>query len=98
MDIGKGIRMLLDKKGMSQKQLAMEAGLSQTTISQIMSSDTIPRRDSLESIAKALQVKPEFILLLGFGREDVQKDRRALYELVWPHIEAMMIELFTEKN
>lgn len=98
MNIGKGIRMLLEKKGMNQKQLAMETNLSQTTISQLMSSETMPRKETLEAIAKVFGVKPEFILFLSFGRDDVPKEKRQFYDLIWPQTEAMIIKLFTDEK
>lgn len=96
MDLGKAIKLLLEKKGMTQKQLATETQLSPTSISLLMKGHTQPRKETLEQVAKALGVKPEFLLLLSLSKDDVPDDKRALYDLVWPQIETTFMNLFVK--
>lgn len=96
MNLGKAIKLLLEKKGMTQKQLATETELSPTSISLLMKGHTQPRKETLELVAKALGVKPEFLLLLSLSKDDVPDDKRALYDLVWPQIETTFMNLFVK--
>jgi transcriptional regulator with XRE-family HTH domain len=96
MNLGKAIKTLLDTKGMTQKQLAAETNLSPTSISLLMKGHTKPRKETLDLVANALDVKPEFLLLLSLSKEDVPDDKRALYDLIWPQLEATFVKLFVK--
>ena len=59
MNIGKGIKKLLEEKDISQKKLSDETGISETSISLLIKNKTQPRKETLEKIGNALGVKPE---------------------------------------
>lgn len=96
MDIGKAIKVLLLKRDMTQKQLSKKTGMSETSISLILKGHTQPRKETLESIAKALKVKPEFLLFLSIDQADVPKEKRELYDMVWPQMEDTFLKLFVK--
>jgi transcriptional regulator with XRE-family HTH domain len=96
MDAGKAIKLLLDKKGMTQKDLAHITKRSETSISMLIKGHTSPRKQTLNLIAKALGVRPELILILSISKDDVPEERRALYELVWPELQMTFIKLFVK--
>lgn len=98
MNIGKAIKLILDKKGMTQKELATEAKLSQTSISLLMQGHTLPRKDTLESIASVLDVKPEFLIFLSLDKEDVLAEKKQLYDDIWPQMEATFMKLFVKEK
>ena len=60
MDIGLKIRELRISKGMTQEKLAEETNLSTRTIQRIESGDVDPRANSLQVIAKALEVDYDY--------------------------------------
>ncbi|WP_187429555.1 HTH-type transcriptional regulator PuuR [Roseobacter fucihabitans] len=56
MDIGKRLRTIRKKRGLSQRELAMRAGLTNGTISLIEQNKTSPSVASLKSLLDAIQV------------------------------------------
>jgi XRE family transcriptional regulator, regulator of sulfur utilization len=98
MNIGKAIKLILDKKGMTQKELAEKTKLSETSISLLLKGHTHPRKDTLQSIAEVLEVKPEFLLFLGLNKDDVLEEKKALYDDIWPQLEATFMKLFVKEK
>ena len=72
--IAKNLRLLRDKKGMSQEALADRAGLHRTQLSVIERGLRNIRLDTLVSLAAALGV-PETELLIESGEEPVAPKR-----------------------
>lgn len=94
MNLSKAISLLLTLRNMSQKSLAEKANISTNSISSIMKNHTTPRRETINAIADALDVRPEFLDILSFTREDVPDGRKELYDFVWPQMEKTFIKLF----
>ena len=94
MNVGRGIKLILASRGMSQKELARKTRISETSISLLCKNHTQPHKASLITIAKALGTKPEFIMLLSVSREDIPVEKQALYDFVWPELERTFIKLF----
>jgi len=46
-------------QGLSQSELAQKAGLTYSAISRLESGNRIPKRKTVESLAKALELSPE---------------------------------------
>ena len=72
MKIGEGIRKLRTYHGMDQKSLAMEIKISTTSISLIETNQTVPRKETLEKIAKVFQVPVVYIHILSLEDTDVK--------------------------
>jgi transcriptional regulator with XRE-family HTH domain len=98
MNLGKGIKLLLDQKGISQKELAEKIGKSETSVSLIMKNHTQPRKETVEAIAKVLDIKPEVLLLLSIDKEDLPDSTKDRYEFLWPIVEKSVLDLFLEKK
>lgn len=96
MNLGKAIKILLDQKAITQKELAEKIELSENSVSLIMNGKTQPKKDTLDKIAKVLKVKPEMLLILSISKDDVPSDRKQLYDLVWPQLEATLVNLFVK--
>lgn len=68
------LRDLMDEKGLTRAALAKESGVVTKTISRLMKPPADrgkrPRRDTIQSIAKALETTPEF--LCGKVSRDIQ--------------------------
>lgn len=94
MNLGKAIKLLLVKRGITQKELADKANLSETSISLLMKGRTKPRKETLELIADVLKVKPEILIFLSIDHEDVPDEKKELYEMVWPQLETTFMKLF----
>lgn len=98
MNIGKGIKLLLEQKGLSQKDLAKSIGKSETSVSLIMKNRTQPRRETIKAIADFFAVKPEVILLLSIDKDDLPENTKERYEFLWPYVEKSVLDLFLNKD
>lgn len=96
MELGKAIKIILESKGLTQKDLAERTKLSQTSISLLMRGHTMPRKESLELIADALEVKPEMLLILSISKDDVPEGRKEYYDLIWPELKSSLVKLFVK--
>ncbi len=53
---------LLEKRGMTQKELALRIGVTEASLSRYMNSDRKPRSEVLANIATALQTTSDYLL------------------------------------
>lgn len=80
MNIGRAIEKLREKKGISLRELAEKAGWSSHSgIAQIIKGKTSPRMDTIERIAKALDVPPIILILEGTTKEE----RKQIEKYFW---------------
>lgn len=63
MDLGKAIVELRKRNGLSQEQLAFDAGVSRHYMYKIENNLASPTVKSLEKLAVALKIKPSIIFL-----------------------------------
>lgn len=82
------IKELRIKKGFSQEELAGKSGLSVRTIQRIENNDTIPRGESLQRIATALQVKIE-----DFFYRKKQEDKSIITILILSQLSFLIFPL-----
>jgi len=98
MKIGKAIKTLRDKKGISQSELADKIGLSQTSLSQIETGDKNPSEKTLEKIAKALDSSVAFIKLASVDiKTDVPEGQREFFNELFPDFVERMEKLLTKQ-
>lgn len=71
MDYGERIKELLEKKGMSQKELAKRAHCTEAAISHYIKGDRMPRAAVLTRIAVELNTTVDYIM------EGIEKDTRS---------------------
>lgn len=60
--IGKNVREIREKKGITQERLAFEAGLNRAYIGYIERGERNPSTETLVKIAKALRISPKDLL------------------------------------
>ena len=65
---GQIIKEMLEQKGISQKELASSAGVTEAAMSHYIKGDRVPRGANLLNIAKALGITTN--VLLGESEED----------------------------
>lgn len=92
--VGNVIKALIKERGITQEDLAKQTRISETSLSLLINGHTLPRKETLKIISGALGVDPKMLLILGIKREDIREDRRYLYDLLWPDIKSMLINLF----
>ncbi|MEX2345577.1 MAG: helix-turn-helix transcriptional regulator [Balneolaceae bacterium] len=98
MNIGKGLKVLLKKKNLTQKELAEKINISETSLSLIMQNKTHPRKETLEIIANSLGVKPELLVILSLEKEDIPDNKKEYYSILWPTIESSLLILLQEES
>ena len=62
MNIGPRILTILEKKGMSQRALANEIGVTETSISRYISGQQVPKANIVVYMADALNTTTDYIL------------------------------------
>lgn len=79
--LGGRISELLDKRGMTQKELADLIGVTEATISRYVSDDRMPKSQILSNMATALKTTSDYLL----GNEpdgDLNKDFTQIERLI----------------
>lgn len=61
-EFARRLNMLMREKGWRQADFARASGLTRNSISVYLRGDSLPNRDSLKAIAKALDVDPDHLL------------------------------------
>lgn len=72
-DLGLKIAQTLQKRGMTQKELASRIGISEAVISRYISGEREPKPDTLANIATALHTTSDF--LLGIENDEFNQSR-----------------------
>ena len=67
--VARNLRILRKQKGLSQEELAFQAGINRNYVGQIEREEKSPTVDMLEKLAAAIEIRPEEFL--------VQKIRRS---------------------
>lgn len=67
-NINDRLLLLLANKGLTQKELSIIAGLTESAISHYIKGDRTPNTNNLIAIAEATNVSPNWIL--GYGPDD----------------------------
>lgn len=89
MNIGKAIRDIRKRQGITQDGLADAAGISRTSLSQI-ENGVRPGEDTLKRLCAALNVAESLVYIYSFEKEDVPESKRALYDQLFPVIQDMI--------
>jgi len=93
MHIGKVIREIRKKKGLSQEDLADKCGLTQSTVSNIETQKKCPLPKNFSKICKELETPETFIYLLATEEKDIPKNKKAIYKMLFPTIENMLKQI-----
>ncbi len=93
MNLGKTIRNIRKKKGLSQKELA---NLSDTYPSHISAIELglKPRFSTLENIANALNVPLPIVFFLSMTEDDIPDNKREGFRIISPSVYALINEFF----
>ncbi len=71
MEYGRAIRIARAARGLSQKELAQEAGLDQSYISLIEKGARTPRESALDALASTLAIPSDLLKLLAADKDDL---------------------------
>lgn len=94
MNIGSTIKQIREKKGISVAEMSNQTGIRVSVINCIENS-TIKAEtgQTLNDIAKVLDIPTEYLPLLSIERKDVKPDKLALYDALYPEMRKWFIEL-----
>jgi len=95
MVIGEVIKMIMKKRGMTQKSLAEKIPLTQPALSMIISGENYAHDSTLQKIAKALGVPVSAMLFLCVKESDVPEENRQLFRTLQPTMEQWVMDIFT---
>ena len=62
MDWNEKVRVLMENKNMTQKDLSLKSGITESSISRYLRGNKHPRMDILVNLAKALEVETNYLL------------------------------------
>ena len=90
MKITQRLLELISEKELSQKELSISTGLTESTISRYVNGERIPRGSNLVKLAKALDTTVDD--LLGTGKNDKDEDIQNIKRLIARNSEQMTME------
>ncbi len=79
MHVGEAIKNFRKSKGLSQKDLALKCGLSANALCSIEKNSSIPSKESLDKISRALGVPTSYLLFFSVSDEDVPAEKRIAF-------------------
>ena len=80
MNLGNAIKELRKIRGISQKELADQCGLSANAMCSIENNASFPSKGSFEKICKALDMPSAYIFLFAITDEDIPENKRFIYK------------------
>jgi XRE family transcriptional regulator, regulator of sulfur utilization len=96
MKLGKAIKELRKQKGISQKDFALKVSISPTSLSLIESDVKRPSNTTLKKICKELKISEPLIYIAATEEEDVPKQKRELFRLLFPSVKSLVMQIAGE--
>lgn len=98
MNIGQSIKKLRKDKLLSQSDLASNAGITQTYLSQIENGVKNASTDVLNKIAFELDIPLPILYWYSLEREDIKPSKHKAYMFLKPSIDAMIEQFFIRND
>ena len=98
MKIGKAIKVILVKKGISQKELAKKIGKSATSVNQIINGKFDPNPDTLDKICKVIQVPKPILYFSMITEDEIPPHKLELYRMLESSIKYFLTQIFGDIN
>ncbi|PZR02458.1 MAG: transcriptional regulator [Flavobacterium psychrophilum] len=95
MNLGNTIKDIRKHKGYTQGDFAMECGITQTYLSQIENNQKEPNLSVLKKISEKLVVPLPILFFLSITEEDVQQEKREMFNTISPTVKNIINEIFT---
>ena len=94
MDIGTTIKNIRKKKGLTQGDLAIESGVTQTYLSQIENNLKDPTVSTLRKISERLQIPLPILFFLSIDENDIPSEKKETFHLIGGSMKSMINEFF----
>lgn len=98
MNVGPTIKKLRKKMALSQSELGIQVGITQTALSQIENGTTTPHKSTLVKICAELGVPEQVLIILSLENEDIPEDKRLMFDTLYPTVKQFMIKIFYEDD
>lgn len=79
MNVGDAIKNLRKSKGISQKELAKNCGLTANSMCSIEKNESFPSKDSMEKICKALGIPVSYLMFFSVTDDDIPAEKRIAF-------------------
>ena len=80
MNVGDAIKNIRKNKGLTQKELAQRCGLSANAMCSIEKNESIPTRESIDKICKALDIPMSYLLFFSVTEEELPVEKRTAFK------------------
>lgn len=98
MNIGNAIKVVRTHYGLSQEDLSLKTGLSQTSISQIENGVKQPSKRSIIKICNTLEIPEAILYIIGIEDSDVPASRRKMFEKLYPDIKEIAVQIIGKRS
>ena len=95
MNIGQAIKEFRKKRGISQVMLAKQIKIAATSLSQIECGVKNPGPKTIKKICDALEVPEPLIYLMAAEENDVPKNKKVMFNLLFPTIKGLVHQITT---
>jgi XRE family transcriptional regulator, regulator of sulfur utilization len=95
MKVGKTIKTLRQHKGIRQKALAADCGITASYLSQIEADLKEPNLSTLKVICEKLSTPLPLFLLMSLEEADIQEEKKLAFSIIKPSFEALIKEIYT---
>ena len=95
MDIGTTIKNIRKRKGLTQGDLAIESGITQTYLSQIENNLKDPTVSTLKKISVRLQIPLPILFFLSIDENDIPSEKKETFQLIGNSMKSMINEFFS---
>jgi transcriptional regulator with XRE-family HTH domain len=93
MNIGQAIKILRQKNGMTQPQLAAKCGISTNALCSLETGKSYPAKATIEKLCQALCIPQAYLLVSSIQEDDFPEEKRVLYRAM---LEPLRNELLTK--
>lgn len=94
MQIGKTIKDLRKKKGLTQIEFAKKCNLSQSYLSLIEKDNKEPTLSMLRQIAAILEIPVPVLVFFSLSEEDIAQSKKEAFKTLDPLIKSLMYDVF----
>lgn len=92
MDIGTAVKTIRKEKGISQKQLAEDIGISVNALCQIEINASFPQKNTIQKICNALGIPVSYLLFFSISEDDIPDEKKAIFKSINSAVKAILID------
>jgi transcriptional regulator with XRE-family HTH domain len=91
MNIGYAVKFLRKTKGLKQKDLAKQAGISGNALCSIEKAGAMPQKETLHRIAEALDVPTAYIVFFALERGDIPQHKQMVFDQLYDSMKHLLL-------